>query len=252
MLARINIKLRLSLAVLVFLLQRAPNLPAGLLSRLSLPSIQIVQKAFIAAASLAAPHAVSGATTSKYNVNDASYTVANKSILHIEPAQVGLKTKIDISNTITAASWTIEGEMPPGLVATDIFDEVQLVDGVINTPFPVIKGTPTAPGPYGLILKPWSLKDGQGNTAPQLLGLAFDIAPEDPAPSTPPRLGYQRQADTITLYWTTDEAASYQLTRSTDLALWDPVTLTPVQNGDQSSIQIPLTQFEFYRFAPAP
>ncbi|MDQ8199868.1 hypothetical protein QEH56_17020 [Pelagicoccus enzymogenes] len=222
---------------------------SAFLSRLSVPSVQILQKAFFTTAGLAAPHALSGATVSKYNVNESTYTVANKSILHIESGQVGIRTTIDISNTVTAASWTIDGELPPGLVATDIFNEAQLIDGVINTPFPVIKGTPTTPGPYGLILKPWSLKDGQGNTAPQLLSIAFDISAAD---GPPPKLHYQRNQQTLTLYWTTAEVGSYQLTRSTDLVQWAPITLTPIQNGDQSSIQIPLTQTEFYRFAPNP
>ena len=152
----------------------------------------------------------------------------------------------------TAAPSTIDGELPTGLIATDSFNEAQLVDGVINTPFPTLKGAPTSPGQYAIILKPWSLQDGNGATAPRQLDLVFNIAPGDPVPLDPPTLNHQRDGQFITLHWTTSEAEAYQLKRSTDLSQWEPVTQPPAQAGGQSSIQIPLTQTEFYRFEPTP
>lgn len=246
-------KLHLPLAVLIILLQRAPQIYSTLLARIGAPSVQIIQKAFFAATALAAPHAVSGATSSKYKVNAKTYNLGNGDVSHFETGQVGESVGISISNTVTAASWRIEGELPPGLTLTDTFQETFVADGIINAAFIQLIGTPTEEGIYPFKLRPWSQINGQGNDAPGDLAIFFTIDPgAPPVPSDPPSIRYTKNADTLTLTWNSSEATDFQLVRSTDLKTWSPVQENAAESNGESSMQVSLLESDvnFYRFEP--
>ncbi len=245
-------KLHLPLAVLIILLQRAPQVYSSLIARFSQTSIQIVQKAIFTTSVIATPHAVSGATKSKYNVDEATYNLGTGDVSHFETGKVSEVVAIDISNTVTAASWTLAGELPPGLRITDTFAEEEVVNGVINAGYIRLVGTPTQEGVFAFKLRPWSLVNAGGTDAPGDLAIFFTIEESDQPPPAPPTLRYTKSEDTLTLKWTSSEASNYQLVSSTSLTSWAPVTQQATESNGESSIQIPLQETEdtFYRFEP--
>lgn len=243
-------KLHLPLAVVIILLQRAPQLYSSLLARLSQPSIQIVQKAILTSAALAAPHAVSGATKSQYKVDEATYNLGNGDVSHPETAKVGENVAIEISNTVTAASWTLSNSLPPGLRITDTFEEVEVENGVINAGFIRLIGTPTQEGIFAFKLRPWSMVNAGGTDAPGDLVIFFTVEESDLPPPPPPTIRFTKNEDTLTLTWNSSEATAYQLVSSTALTSWTPVTQQAAESNGESSIQIPLLESEdtFFRF----
>lgn len=253
MLQRLTAKLYLPVALLIIVLQRAPQIYHTFFSRITLPSLQFVQKAFFTTSALGATHALSGATVSRYSVGDSTYTVGAQLILHRETGKVGDLVQIGLSNTVTAVSWTVEGELPAGLRMTDIFQQTQLSDGVINTAFPYLLGNYNQEGNYLVTLTPWSELNGQGEKPPQALSITFQVAAGDPQPSTPPKIRFQRSDDTLQLSWPTADAAGYQLTRSTDLVNWSPITPQTQSDGEDTLAQFPVSPSTsaFYRFEAA-
>lgn len=254
MLHRLSTRLHLPVALLVIVLQRAPQIYHGLLSRVSLPSIQAVQKAFFASASLGAAHAVSGATVTRYSVNNSNYTIGAQLIIHRETGEEGDPVQIGISNTLTPEFWTVEGDLPPGLRMTDFQQQANLVEGNFNASAPFLLGNYTQAGDYVLTLKPWSVLNGEQTTAPQALTITFQIAEGTPQPTVPPKLHFEKSQDTLVLTWDTGSDTGYRLTRSTDLATWTPIEL-PTENADgqtRASAALQPNQDDYFRFEPLP
>ncbi|MBK1878884.1 hypothetical protein JIN87_18520 [Pelagicoccus mobilis] len=223
-----------------------------LVSRISLPSVQIVQKAILTSAALGSTHALSGATTSEYRVNDSSYRIRNATILHPESGQVGDKVDIEFSNTITPASWEVtQGELPDGLRLTDFLEQAELVDGKINASSLLILGTYTKAGNYGITLKPWSEANGEGETAPQNLSITFQIA-EGQLP--PPEISYRKTEVHLVLSWDTDSGQGFELKHSRDLSIWSsPSPITSSEEDGQTKVTIPLSEIDsdYYRLESA-
>lgn len=253
MLRRILTKTQIPLALLILILQRAPQTYSFFLNRLALPSTQIIQKAFLATASLGAAHALSGATVSRYSVNNSNYTIGAQLIIHRETGQEGDPVQIGISNTITPQSWTVQGELPPGLRMTDFLQQAEPVDGIFNASAPYLLGNYTSAGNYVVTLTPWSGLDGTGDNAPKDLTITFQIEEGPPAPATPPQISFERSDNTVTLVWETDAANGYQLTKSSNLESWTPIpSPAPETNGQTRLALNPAPeQTEFYRFEPA-
>jgi len=238
--------------LLVLVLQRAPQLISTLVPRLSLPAVQIVQKAIFTAAALGGAHAVSGASETQYRVNDSRYRIRNSTILHPETAKVGDTADIAISNSITAGSWElVQGQLPDGLRLTDFLEQAEMVEGTINASSLLILGTFTKAGNFGITLKPYSEANLGGSAAPQNLTITFEIAEGQ---LTAPDLSYSRTELHLILSWNTADGQGFELKRSDDLATWTIASpLESVPDGDRTSVTLPLdgSASEFYRLEVA-
>ncbi|EDY84765.1 hypothetical protein VDG1235_4398 [Verrucomicrobiia bacterium DG1235] len=206
------------------------------------PTIRILQSIALPAAVLGAPRAISGASQSEYTVEPGNPALA----------QVGETIVIGFSINIAPQSWTISGDIPPGLRLTDLRLRLDPVDNILATHYGVITGTPTQAGTYQLTLTPWGNEDGTGDTAPTPLRLDIVISPSDTPPPNAPDLRFSQQNQTLSLSWEDLPQNPYQLQVSSDLETWSPSTQVPTTSGSKPSIRISITEAEnsFYRLAP--
>ncbi|MDQ8180726.1 hypothetical protein [Pelagicoccus sp. SDUM812005] len=234
----LSARLHLSLALLLLVLQRSPALKLLLHAKhlqASAPVARILQSFALPAAALATPHALSGASTSSYTVE----------YINTPEVKVGVTAVISFSNSITPQSWTLAGELPPGLRVTDLRQRKDLVDGVIATGLGLLVGTPTQAGTYDFVLTPWSNPDGTGETAPEpdpgALRLSITVLPDDTAPSAAPEITFTTHPGSIDLSWQADAALGFTLAESSDLQAWTPVATLPQVTQNVASISFPIT-----------
>ena len=155
---------RMPAAVLVALLQRAPavRMAAAASEAARAPIAAVARAAVAAAAALGAIDSVAGATT--YTLSTGSpghpspYTVA-------EGSQVAAVAFALISNpTVTnpAESWTVMGQIPPGLSFGNPGGPTITSPGYVNLQNPFLFGTPTEAGSYTMVLQAWEYQGGTG------------------------------------------------------------------------------------------
>lgn len=236
----------LALYALAILLQRSPALKS-LLSILEhqskAPIPRILQSAILPSVALATPHALSGATTSTYNVQPANPSNGT----------VGVEMAIGFSINIEAESWRIEGELPPGLRATDLRKRINAENGILPTDFGLITGTPTQAGEWTLTLSPWENNNGTGDTAPEPLTLQINIEPSEAQGNDRPKLSFERDSQTLHLSWPASPIRTFQIQTSDNLSNWTPVDHTPIATNELLRISIPITSntARFYRLTPS-
>ena len=234
------------IAVLIILLQRMPLWQSHLLPRLSAPAIQILQKTVITAAALGAPHSLSGQSQSKYSVDRSSNS-----------NQVGEAMWITFSINITPESWEIEGQMPPGLYATDLSNQLRVQSGLLAADFGIITGIPSQEGVYKLTLTPWEFINGTGETAPDPPGklqITINVAPGEVDPPEKPIITFSIQGEVLTLSWKHTAQFPYSVERSNDLNLWLPSPSEPTINGETATLSFSQDEnlYAFYRLVESP
>src|SRR5208283_29783 len=157
---------RMPAAVLVALLQRAPavRMAAAAAEAAEAPIGAVVRAGAVAAAALGAVDSVAGAT--QYSLSTGTpghpspYTVA-------EGSQIAAVAFALISNpqvTNPPQSWTVMGQIPPGLLFGDPHNVGNTITspGYINFQTPALFGAPTAPGTYTMVLQAWEYQGGTG------------------------------------------------------------------------------------------
>ncbi|MBK1878883.1 hypothetical protein [Pelagicoccus mobilis] len=240
----LSARLHLALGILMLILQRSPILK--LLAhaqhlQLGTPVARIIQAFALPAASLATPHALSGATNSSYSVDpDNPFT-----------GKVGETVVIGFSINITPKSWSVDGDIPPGLRITDLRQRIEVENGLLVSSFGVISGDPTEAGSWDLTLTPWGNEDGTGEGPPTPLVITITIEPGETLPPTPPELSFERSDQTLAIIWQIDPNHNFTTVTSTDFKAWAPISATPQINGGQARIELPITSREnaFYRLA---
>ncbi len=246
----ISARTHFALSLLMLILQRSPLLKLLAYARnlqASAPVARIIQSFALPVAVMATPHAISGASTSSYDVE----------YINTPELKVGVEAAIKFSNTIAPQSWSLTGTLPPGMRITDLRLRKSLVDGVIATSIGIITGTPTQAGTYDIVLTPWSNADGTGDTAPEpnpgALRLSLIVVPDKSAPLVAPEISFTREANSVTLTWQVEQAQGFDLKASKDLQSWILVSQLPSVSNGEARITFPGTSAEpsFYRLEPA-
>jgi hypothetical protein len=140
---------------LVLLLQRTPAVRvAAEVAEFATPSriVALLRSMAGIGASLGAVHSLAGATTLVTNT----------------PSPMQAKVGTPVTNTAfnvagtqgPAGSWTIGGNVPPGLNISGV------TSGIINVSTLVLSGTPTSQGNYTITLRAWENSGGKGNSSP--------------------------------------------------------------------------------------
>ncbi|MDQ8199869.1 hypothetical protein QEH56_17025 [Pelagicoccus enzymogenes] len=245
----LSVRLHWTLVFLLLALQRSPTLKLLLNAKqlqATSPVARILQSIALPAAALSTPHALSGASTSSYDVE----------YINTPELKVGVEAVIRFQNTITPLSWSLTGDLPPGMRLTDLRLRKSVVDGVIATDIGIITGVPSQAGTFDIVLTPWSNDDGTGDTAPEpdpgALRLSLSVLPAEEAPLVAPKLSIVRQHSTLSLSWQVDAAQNFRLVSSHDLSTWSPVSTNPLQSGNTASLELPLNDAlrKFYRLEP--
>jgi len=151
-------------AVLVALLQRAPavRMAAAASEAARAPIAAVARAAVAAAAALGAIDSVAGATT--YTLSTGSpghpspYTVAEGS----QAAAVAFALISNPTVTNPAESWTVMGQIPPGLSFGNPGGPTITSPGYVNLQNPFLFGTPTEAGSYTMVLQAWEYQGGTG------------------------------------------------------------------------------------------
>lgn len=173
----LNVRTQMATLALVAVLQKSPAMVRvfNAVKHSIEPATRIFQKAIVTAAALGSYHAVSGATTATYTT-----TVSMPLALNVGEEFV---MAFGVSNTMTAAqSWSVTGDIPPGLIVGGLVSGPMNGQGVFNDQFGTISGAPTQAGSYTLFVKPWNRRDAQGNTAE---ALQIDVTVNGAASSPP-------------------------------------------------------------------
>ena len=155
---------RMPAAVLVALLQRAPavRMAAAASEAARAPIAAVARAAVAAAAALGAIDSVAGATT--YTLSTGSpghpspYTVAEGS----QAAAVAFALISNPTVTNPAESWTVMGQIPPGLSFGSPGGPTITSPGYVNLQNPFLFGTPTEAGSYTMVLQAWEYQGGTG------------------------------------------------------------------------------------------
>ncbi len=155
---------RMPAAVLVALLQRTPavRMAAAASEAARAPIAAVARAAVAAAAALGAIDSVAGATT--YTLSTGSpghpspYTVAEGS----QAAAVAFALISNPTVTNPAESWTVMGQIPPGLSFGNPGGPTITSPGYVNLQNPFLFGTPTEAGSYTMVLQAWEYQGGTG------------------------------------------------------------------------------------------
>jgi hypothetical protein len=157
-------RLRLPAALLAGLLQRGPVVgwvAEAADSVLDSPAVMLLKAAAAAAAALGAVDSVAGATT---------YTLTTGSPGHPSPYAVSEGSQItgvafalaSVPQTASPPeSWTIAGQIPPGL-EFGVNGGYITAPGFVNASNPTLIGTPTQAGTYTMVLTAWEFTAGTG------------------------------------------------------------------------------------------
>jgi hypothetical protein len=156
--------LRVPAALLLAFLQRTPAVRAVadvLGDGMESPADSLMKAAAASVAALGAVDSVAGAT---------SYSLSTGSPGHPSPYTVtagsqieGVAFALDSMPEVAAPpeSWTVTGNIPPGLVFGSPGDTITSA-GSVNVSNPTLTGTPTTPGTYSMVLVAWEYTDGMG------------------------------------------------------------------------------------------
>jgi|CZKI01.1.fsa_nt_gi hypothetical protein len=152
-------RIRVPAALLLALLQRTPAIRVAAAASecvLESPFGAVIRAAAASVAALGAVDSMAGATVYTLSTNHASpYTVE-------EGSQIAAAVYTLIpAPTAPPGSWTVSGEIPPGLQFGAPGNSITL-PGIYNGNTPALFGTPTAPGSYTMVLQAWEYANGMG------------------------------------------------------------------------------------------
>lgn len=172
------------------------------------PATRILQKLTLAAASLGSCHALSGATT-------AVYSTSPEPPFQFETGD-SVTIAFGVSNTdAPARSWSVTGNLPPGLTVTGTQGQPLSSSGVFNAQFGQITGSPSQAGVYTFFLQPWKERNGAGNTA-EALEVSFTIT-ATPAPEPiAPVASIHIEPASFLVSWSIKNGQSYRLQSSSN------------------------------------
>jgi len=242
----LSARLHFALGLLLLVLQRSPVLKMlahAQQLQLNAPIARILQAIALPAVAASTPHALSGATNSTYSVDPQN------------PFQgtVGETVVVGFSINIQPRSWSVSGEVPPGLRVTDLRQRQQLSDGLLVANYGLVSGTPTSAGSWELTLTPWGNDDGTGEGPPDPLILRIEIEADNSEPTlpSPPEIKIGRVDDSLTLTWQIDPEHNFQAQVSNDFKTWTSLSAPPAISDGIARIDIPVTSIgnTFYRLA---
>jgi len=228
----INPRTQLATLTLFAILQKSPAL-ARVFNGLKFsvePATRILQKLAVTAASLGSYQALSGATTAIYD------TTPNAPFAF----DIGDTVTIafGVSNTAAnASSWSVGGNLPPGLTISGTQGAPLSNQGVFNNRFGQITGSPTQAGTFTFSIKPWSNLNGRGHTAEALEMTITVNAP----PLVSPKANMTSAPNSFTITWSTQPNQDYQIQISDnplDEQSWTPFQASIETDGDQQSVTL--------------
>ena len=232
----------LSTATLIALLQRSPVLRLAATAEeiiVSSPVGTLLKSAVVAAASLGAVDSMAGATT-------LATTLDSQPTGALPPFQATVGVPITplgftITNTMNIGSWTVTGQIPPGLVLTTVEPNGGSLTGPGNldattagttgdawspgsagnaTTTPLLKGTPTAAGTYTFNLQGFALGGEKGGSGATFVGTGisavfpFTVVVSNAATAAPSftiqPLSVSVSSGTVAFYAVASNATSYQ------------------------------------------
>jgi len=167
-------------ALLIALLQRTPVIPLALSAEDSVlassPIGAVLKSAAAALASLGAFHSLAGATQLSVAPNQtpgvATVGAAKTIVITVAGAQAA------------PGSWTVGGNVPPGMSFTAIFGNPPgITSGIINASSIQLIGTPTTAGTYTLALQAWLSPNGSGDTLIYSYTVVVSGGPSTAAPT---------------------------------------------------------------------
>ncbi|MBD5779100.1 hypothetical protein IEN85_06315 [Pelagicoccus sp. NFK12] len=227
---------QLAIASLLALLQKSPAIVRSASSLFTTvePATRILQKLGLTAASLSSYHALSGATTAVYSTSpDPPFAFETGESVTLV---------FGVSNTMAEAqSWSVSGNVPPGLTISGTLGEPLSSNGVFNAQFGQVFGTPTQVGIYTFFLKPWKERNAGGETA-EAFEVTITVKSTPAIPPEIPSVSIATAPEHFTVTWTTKAGQSYQLQRSDnplDPASWTPF---PVDIQTDSDRQVAIIQ----------
>ena len=232
----------LSTATLIALLQRSPVLRLAAATEeivVASPIGTLLKAAVVAAASLGAVDSMAGATTLA-----STLTPSPSGNLPAFPATVGVPITtlgFTITNTMNVGSWTVTGQIPPGLVLTSVEPNGGSLTGPGNldattpgtagnpwdpsmagntTTTPILKGTPTTAGTYTFNLQGFALGGEKGGSGATFVGTGisavfpFTVVVSNGATAAPSftiePLSVSVSGGTVAFYAVASNATSYQ------------------------------------------
>jgi hypothetical protein len=181
-------RIRVPAAVLLALLQRTPAVRVAAAAAegiLESPLGAVVRAAAASVAALGAIDSMAGAT---------AYTLSTGTPGHPSPYTVTEGSQIEAvafaltSVPPTAAppqSWTVSGEIPPGL-KFGVTGDFITSPGFINGSNPYLSGTPSAPGNYTMTLQAWEYANGTGLSSSTFLYEVIVASTVTPTPTPTP------------------------------------------------------------------
>ena len=232
----------LSTATLVALLQRSPVLRVVSTAEdfvLSSPVGALLKSAAVAAASLGAVDSMAGATTLA-----STLTPSPNGTLPVFDTTVGVPITplgFTITNTMNVGSWTVTGQIPPGLVLTTVEPNGGSLTAPGNldattagtsgdpwtpgmsgnsTTTPLLKGTPTTAGTYTFSLQGFALGGEKGGSGGTFVGTGissvfpFTVVVSNAATAAPAftvqPISVSVSGGTVAFYAVASNASSYQ------------------------------------------
>lgn len=224
-------QLKLPVAALLLLLERAPALRAVWNTALQVaPSriVSLLKSAFAASASLGAVHSVVGAT---------QFIVSNANVYGTPGTPITPVAFTVTGANVPAGSFRLTGDLPPGITVPGMN-----ASGVVNGATGTIGGTPTTVGTYTVSILAYERANADGDTyGPTLVSFVITSTA-----SAPPAITTHPQSQTVaagsnvalTVVATGSPAPTYQWRKNGTLvtgATSSTLTLTNVQPADAGS-----------------
>ena len=206
----------LPVAMLITLLQRAPaSRVLSIIEDLvtASPAGSLLKSAAAVAASLGTLNSLAGA--SETVVADPATQSLGTVGQGIHTPTGGVEGLINFTaSPYAAASFSLSGNLPPGLTFTDSNEDVTLTGpGVVNNALVVIFGTPTTAGVYTITMTAWQDANAMGDSLAYPFTFIISPAPTGPggaAITTQPMSQTVATGATLTLTVVASNATSYQ------------------------------------------
>jgi len=197
------------LATLVALLQRAPAARLALAAdeaAAAVPIGAVLRNAGAALGALGAIHTLAGATV---------LSATASSPVTVTVGQAAQPIVFTVTNTIAIGTWSIGGNIPPGMQFTavegganlsspgtldattpGVMDSYGDTSGAITTTTPILSGTPTRAGSYTMTFQAFEYA-GNGNLSSNTFNFTVNVVSSGPPPSVAPAFTTQPASTTV-------------------------------------------------------